>query len=140
MANIVWVCDGSYIGTYMNITVPLVSATAKTVNVPVLLDEVWLVTAGYISNGDSVARDVHVYHYDASGNFLDGLVYKAALAAATREFFPNNEVAAGAGTGTHFAAFPIPMSALSYLEFYWSAGVAGAGGNASIMFRYKKLN
>jgi hypothetical protein len=70
---------------------------------------------------------------------MDQLVYAAAKAANTYAYFPW-QFAAGGDTGTHFAAYPIVMTSLSYIRYTWTAGGVSAGGPANYVIKYKKLN
>jgi len=97
------------------------------------------VTGGYLLNGDSVVRDCKVYHYFADGEMIDCLLYHAALGVAARAFFPNS-MTAGNDTYTHGSAYPLVMTALSYISFVWEAGAASAGGTGKYVLKYRKIN
>lgn len=113
----------------------LVSATTKTVVVTVPTNEVWLIRGGYAYNGDSVIRDVTVTFKDYAGNTCFLPAYHAALAAANPVFFNSN-----AQNDTGFTGFPFLMFAGESLTFFWSAGVAGAGGDARYAVIGEKIN
>jgi hypothetical protein len=137
MSNILWVCDGSYwVNLYGEVT--LVNNVTKTQDVVVLTDEIYLVSGGYIHNGDDVARLVQVQHFTSAGKLLDQLVYHAALAAGQRAFFPS-QLIAGGDTITHGNSYPMVLGSGDYIRYTWTAGGASAGGIAGYVLKYKRL-
>jgi len=108
--------------------VVFVNNTAKTVNITVPAGERWFLLWGKIINADDVARNCSVAIYDVDNAIIGTLRELAALAASGYELLKTVP-----GTISLLdPSNPVILEAGDYVNFYWAAGGASAGGTGYI--------
>ena len=113
--------------TNYNAAVALANNTAKTQAVTVPAGKRWFLFGGIMSNADNVERATQIYITDGT-NTVMYIRQATAQAAGAIIAYPNTVALA---TNWQFPV-PMPLSAGWTITFYWAAGGASAGGNATI--------
>lgn len=109
--------------------VTVVNNTIKTENIEVPAGKRWHLFGGKIINPDNVARNVYIELYDENDVKICRLLKFVAAGPGGEAYFPNSEATIDqVGPG----AYPFPMSAGWYMQFYFGAGGASAGGTGTV--------
>ena len=117
---------GKLIDNFTEVT--LVSDTDKLQTLKVPPGKRWLLFFGAIYNGDSVNRACAVTIYNSAGKQLASL-FSGSITTLKVGFFPSVATASGDANQIQICG-PLPVKEGDYIEFYYAAGGASAGGTA----------
>jgi len=118
----------------------LVNNTAKTQDVTVADDTLWVLQSIKASNPDDVARTVQIRLYkEAAKTNLIALLASVSVSATSQLQFPSYTGASGTLSGQ--IGFPLTLFPGNTISITWSAGGASAGGtdaDGQVIF-YRRL-